>query len=96
MIYSEVGSAIRKLVRLKSIPATAGGRCIARLPRLPITAPGTRSLIADTWPLRNRFTIYDVTCLCLATRLGCRLVNADQKLARAAGARISVFLADAV
>ncbi len=94
LIYAEVASAIRKLVRLKSIPAAAGGRCIERLARLPITTTGTASLIADTWPLRDRFTTYDATYVCLATRLGCRLVTADQKLARAAGARIGIFLAD--
>ncbi len=94
LIYAEVTSALRKLVRLRAIPATSGGRCVERLARLPITTTGTASLIGDTWPLRNRFTTYDATYVCLANRLGCRLVTADQKLARAAGAKVSLFLAD--
>jgi len=51
LIYAEAASALRKLVRLKSIPAAAGGRCVERLARLPITTTGTGSLIGDTWPL---------------------------------------------
>ncbi len=45
LIYAEVTSALRKLVRLKAIPAASGTRCIDRLTRLPITISGTAPLI---------------------------------------------------
>ncbi len=94
LIYAEVASALKKLVRLKAITASAGRRCVDRLKRLPITTTGTGPLIGDTWPLRERLTTYDAVYVCLAKRLGCRLVTADHKLARAAGTKVSVFLAD--
>ena len=83
LVYAECASALRKLVARKAVPATAGGRAIDQLRRLPLRVTGTRSLLREMWSLRGRLTSYDACYLALARRLDVPLVTADEKLARA-------------
>jgi predicted nucleic acid-binding protein len=83
LLFPESASALRKLVRLKAISATAGTIAVDRLGRLPVAATGTAALLADAWKMRNNATIYDACYLTLAKRLDAPLVTADKRLARA-------------
>ena len=81
LIYPEVVSALRRLVRRKSIPSAAGERAVVQLTRLPISVVGMAGLMLDAWKLRDALTIYDATYVALSRELGAPLVTADGKLA---------------
>ena len=49
LIYPESVSAIRRLVRLKAILATAGDVAVGQLIELPIAIVPTRGLVRQTW-----------------------------------------------
>jgi predicted nucleic acid-binding protein len=81
LLFAESASALRKLVLLEAISATAGGTAVERLGRLPVAATGTAALLADAWKLRHNVTIYDACYLALAKRLDAPFVTADERLA---------------
>jgi predicted nucleic acid-binding protein len=83
LLYPECVSALRKLVRLKAISASAGARAVDRLIRLPIAAASTAALMLDAWQLRHSLTIYDACYVLLARRLDAPLLTADERLSRA-------------
>jgi predicted nucleic acid-binding protein len=82
LIYPESVSALRKLVHLKAIPASAGAQAVDRLIRLPITTSSTAQLMPEAWQLRHAVTIYDACYLLLARRLDAPFLTADDRLAR--------------
>lgn len=83
LVFPDSTSALRKLVRLKSITAAAGATAVERLGRLPIAATGTAALLADAWKMRHSATIYDACYVALAQRLDTPFVTADERLVRA-------------
>lgn len=89
LIYPEVVSALRKLVRFKSIAAPAAKRAVEQLTRLPLAVVGSAPLMADAWELRDELTTYDATYVALARALGAPLVTADAKLPAAQSRRAS-------
>lgn len=82
LLYCEAASALRKLVRLRSIRVAAAQTAVDRLARLPIAATGTAALLSDAWKMRDNVTIYDACYLALAARLDAPLVTADDRMAR--------------
>jgi predicted nucleic acid-binding protein len=48
------------------------------------------SLLERVWALRENVSAYDGSYVALAESLGCALLTADQRLARAPGVRCSV------
>ncbi len=83
LVYAESVSAVRRLVRLKALGATAAETAIEHLVRLPLAIAGTRSLVGRIWRLRNAMTPYDASYVALADALEAPIVTADGSLARA-------------
>ncbi|TNC26425.1 type II toxin-antitoxin system VapC family toxin [Amycolatopsis alkalitolerans] len=55
------------------------------LARLQVTVPLTRILLPRMWELRNNLSTYDAAYVAAAEVYGCRLLTADERLARAPG-----------
>jgi predicted nucleic acid-binding protein len=96
LIYPESVSALRRLVRLRAIPASAGDVAVGHLIELPIAIVPTRGLVRQTWPLRDVLTSYDACYAVLAEALEAPFITADRPLAKALSARgkRAVFLGD--
>jgi predicted nucleic acid-binding protein len=96
LIYAESVSALRRMVRLGAIRATAGETAVARLVQLPIATAATRDLMPEAWRLRDVITPYDACYAALAAVLEAPFVTADRALARALTARgkRAVFLGE--
>lgn len=96
LVYPECLSALRRLVRLRSIDATAATRAVDNLMRLPLAIASTRELAERAWSLRESVTPYDACYAVLAEILAAPLVTADRRLARtlAGLGTAAVFLGD--
>ena len=96
LIYPESVSALRRLVRLRAIPASAGAVAVGQLIELPIAIVPTRGLVRQTWSLRDVLTSYDACYAVLAEALEAPFITADRPLVKAlsARARRAVFLGD--
>jgi predicted nucleic acid-binding protein len=96
LIYTEALSALRRLVTMKALGATAGTRATQQLARLPLSVGGTNGLIAAIWSLRSNVSAYDASYVALARALDATFVTADEKLARSMRSRRDrvVFLGD--
>lgn len=82
-IVVEVLSAFRRLLRQGLLTAERADQAVAdlvaaRLRRLPALP-----LIDAAWRLRDNLSMYDACYVALAETLGCPLVSADARLARA-------------
>lgn len=82
LMYPESVSALRRLVRLRSITAAAAEQACDHLLQLPLLVTGTRDLMKRAWALRESLTPYDACYAALAEAIGAPLVTADRKLAR--------------
>jgi predicted nucleic acid-binding protein len=96
LIYPESVSALRRLVRLRAIPAAAGDVSVGQLIELPIGIVPTRGLVRQTWPLRDVLTTYDACYALLAEALEAPFITADRPLVKALRTRgkRAVFLGD--
>jgi predicted nucleic acid-binding protein len=96
LIYPESVSALRRLVRLRAILASAGDAAVGQLVELPIGIVPTRGLVRQTWPLRDALTSYDACYAVLSDILEALFLTADRPLVtalRAHGKR-ALFLGD--
>lgn len=80
LLYPECASALRKLVHLGALAASAAENVVEHLTLLPITTAGTAPLIPAVWKLREYLTPYDACYVALADTLGTEFVTAEQKL----------------
>jgi len=63
------------------------GNALRDLLDLPLVVYPTAPLLRRGWELHDNVTAYDSCYVALAEALGCPLVTADQRLARAPGTR---------
>ncbi|HEX6199358.1 MAG TPA: type II toxin-antitoxin system VapC family toxin [Thermoanaerobaculia bacterium] len=81
LVYPESASALRELVQLEAISASAAENAVEHLTELPITAAATAALMPDVWKLREYLTPYEACYVALADALGAELVTAERALA---------------
>jgi predicted nucleic acid-binding protein len=93
LIYPESVSALRRMVRLGAIRASAGDIAVGQLVELPLAIAATRDLMRRAWQLRDVVTPYDACYAALAETLEATFITADRPLARALAAR-AVFLGE--
>lgn len=92
LINVEVLSVLRRMVLHALIPAERGEEAVRDLVAAPIRLLPTLPLAEGIWRLRDNVSAYDACYIALAGILGCALVTADARLARAPGLGVSVLL----
>lgn len=78
----EVLNALRKLERMRAIPASRSGELAEQLRGLRIRKYRHDLLVDGIWSLRGNLTAYDAAYVALARLLAAPLVTRDAKLAR--------------
>ena len=82
---SEVAHALRAQVRRGGLPADRARVALARWTGLGLRCFPAAPHLGRVWELRDNLSAYDATYVALAEALGCALVTADARLARAPG-----------
>jgi predicted nucleic acid-binding protein len=95
LIDSEVASGLRRTVATRRISSGAGWSALDTWRRLGMTRYPAFSLLDRIWELRDNISAYDACYVALAERLGCALLTADGRLARAPGVRCPVTVISA-
>lgn len=90
LIDSEVVSGLRRQVAAGQVGAEAAEQILAIWPRLALTRYPVFALLSRVWELRENLSAYDACYVALAESLGCPLLTADARLARAPGVRCAV------
>lgn len=90
LIDSEVASVLRRQVAAGQVPDEAAWVALRVWQRLGMTRYATFSLLHRVWELRDNVSVYDAAYVLLAEFLGCPLLTADARLARAPGTRCPV------
>jgi predicted nucleic acid-binding protein len=83
MLDAEVGSALRRAVRRKSIDADQAAEALGELRKLPIHRVSHERLAQFAWLLRDNVSFYDGLYVALAQLLDKPLLTFDARLARA-------------
>jgi len=87
LIDSEIASGLRRRVAAGQVLPDAGWTALRVWQRLGVTRYPAFSLLHRIWELRENVSAYDATYVALAEFLGCSLLTADGRLARAPGVR---------
>ena len=92
LVDAEVGSALRRLTRMKKISAGKAATALdqlifMRLQRVPLGA-----LVERAWQLRDNVTFYDGLYVAVAEELKAPLLTFDARLAKVKGLRTEVEL----
>jgi predicted nucleic acid-binding protein len=90
LIDTEVASALRRRVAARSIGAEDAWSTLDTWRRLGMTRYPVFSLLDRVWELRGNVSAYDGSYVALAETLGCALLTADGRLARAPGVRCPI------
>lgn len=85
LIDAEVAQVLRRLVAAGRLTASAGQRLLAEWSALALVRHPVHALLPRMWALRENVSAYDATYVALAETLGCTLLTADTRLARAPG-----------
>jgi predicted nucleic acid-binding protein len=81
----EVAQTLRRLVAAQRLGATAGRTLVYSWGELALVRHPVHPLLPRIWQLRDNVSAYDATYVALAEALGCTLLTADARLARAPG-----------
>ncbi len=90
LVDSEVAHALRAQVLRGRVGAADAQTALERWARLGLRRFAAVGLLDRVWLLRENLSAYDATYVALAEALGCALVTADARLARAPGPRCSI------
>jgi predicted nucleic acid-binding protein len=85
LIDAEVASGLRRLLAGAEIGPDAGWAALNVWRRLGMIRYPLVGILGRVWQLRDNLSAYDACYVALAEQLGCALVTADQRLARAPG-----------
>lgn len=92
LLRVEVLSVIRRQQGAGTLDSAQASRAVEDLVDLPLTVYPTAPLLRRAWSLRDNFTSYDACYVALAEALGCPLLTAYARLARAPGPTCSIEL----
>jgi predicted nucleic acid-binding protein len=87
LIDAEVASGLRRQVASAQIGPDAGWTALDVWRHLGMVRYPVFGILDRVWQLRDNLSAYDATYVALAEQLGCALLTADQRLARAPGFR---------
>jgi predicted nucleic acid-binding protein len=87
---AEVAHAMRAQVAKGVVDSDTAGRALAVWAQLGIERFPVIGFLQRIWELRDNVTAYDATYVALAESLGCALLTADARLARAQGAKCPI------
>jgi predicted nucleic acid-binding protein len=90
LVDSEVASGLRRHVAAARITPDAGWAALDAWRRLGLTRYAMHGLLERVWELRDNLSAYDAGYVALAESLGCPLLTADARIARAPGIRCPV------
>jgi predicted nucleic acid-binding protein len=90
LIDTEVASGLRRQVASGQIGPDAGWTALDVWRRLGMARYPVVGILDRIWQLRDSLSAYDAAYVALAEQLGCPLLTADQRLARAPGMRCPV------
>ena len=90
LIDAEVASGLRRQVAGAKIGADAGWTALDVWRHLGLVRYPAFGILDRVWQLRDNLSAYDATYVALAEQLGCALLTADQRLARAPGLRCPI------
>lgn len=91
LVDSEIAHALRAQVHRGRVSAREANRAIERWQRLGLRRYPAVGLLPRVWELRDNISAYDATYVALAEALGCSVVTADARLARARGVNCPVL-----
>ena len=86
----EVANALRNQERRGDISTATASQAASDLREFPCDLWPYEPLADRIWTLRHNLTAYDAAYVALAEFLGATLVTADERLARAPGARCEI------
>ena len=93
LIDSEVTSGVRRRVRSGQLTSTDGWRLLDVWSRLGVTRHPTVPVCCnESGSCRDNLSAYDAGYVALAESLGCGLLTADARLARASGVRCPITI----
>ncbi|HZD70475.1 MAG TPA: type II toxin-antitoxin system VapC family toxin [Actinomycetes bacterium] len=90
LIDAEVASGLRRRVAGAEIGPDDGWAALDVWRRLGMIRYPLVGILGRVWQLRDNLSAYDACYVALAEQLGCALVTADQRLARAPGSRCPI------
>jgi predicted nucleic acid-binding protein len=90
LIDAEVASGLRRQVASAQIGPDAGWTALDVWRHLGMVRYPVFGILDRVWQLRDHLSAYDATYVALAEQLGCALLTADQRLARAPGLRCPI------
>jgi predicted nucleic acid-binding protein len=90
LIDAEVASGLRRQVASARIGPDAGWTALDVWRHLGMVRYPVFGTLDRVWQLRDNLSAYDATYVALAEQLGCALLTADQRLARAPGIRCPI------
>lgn len=90
LVDVEVVSVLRRRWLAKTLSARRFATAVDDLGVLPVQRFPMRSLLTRAYELRANVSAYDAVYVALAEGLGCPLLTADRRLARAPGVRCTV------
>ena len=90
LVDSEVANGLRRRVSARQLDAEAAWTALDTWRRLGMTRYAVFALLDRLWELRDNLSAYDASYVALAELLGCSLLTADARLARAPGTRCPI------
>jgi len=87
LIDAEVGSVLRRMTQTGEIHEPVGRQALRLARRSVHRRHDHGPLMGRAWAIRDNVTFHDAMYVALAEQLGCAVVTADQRLARAIGDR---------
>ena len=85
LIDSEIASGLRRRVIARELRPDVAWSALDTWRRLGMTRYPVFSVLERVWQLRDNLSAYDASYVAVAEHLGCSLLTADGRLARAPG-----------
>ena len=85
LVDAEVAHVLRRLVANGRLPLPVGEHLLGEWAELALVRHPVHTLLPRIWALRDNISAYDAAYVALAEALGCALLTADSRLARAPG-----------
>lgn len=85
-----MAQTLRRLVATGRLSTPTRQQLLTTWPDLALVRHPVHPLLPRMWTLRESISAYDATYLALAEALGCPVLTADARLARAPGSSCSV------